>query len=619
MYYCDCRFPLFFALVLLFTASIVAQEQPEVNFPGRSPEAPTPWTSMEFNNAPENFQFAIVTDRTGGHRPGVFLDGVRKLNLLQPEFVMSVGDLIEGYTEDRAELRRQWEEFDGFVDQLQMPFFYVPGNHDITNAVMDSVWRARYGATNYYFIYHDVLFLCLNSEDQYRGAGRGSISDDQREWIKKVLREHDQVRWTMVFMHQPLWVQETDPVRWQEVEALLAERQHTVFAGHRHHYVKYERNNGHYIMLATTGGGSALRGPELGEFDHVVWVTMTDQGPILANLQLEGIWDEDVVTERIQAYIDSLGRRQPLRIEPLYVDSERPFTGGKVRLRLTNDADVPMRVRLRDKFSWNLRSDLPLDQLEVAPNSVEFVELELAPRKSKAVGQFDAVPLSARIAYLAPDLPEVSYPLTYRVAPEPAYQLQRSGQPIEVDGRLEEWSVLPYSFSAPDAADMATRFDLRYDDDWLYLGIDVTDDDLQLDSQLVAWNQDFIGLVINGEPLFSSAMDQGTGWYRNSVFYTVTPATADLPNATYYEERLPADIRWACRARPGGYQLEFALPLHYLRERQGEDWKNARLNLIVQDWDAGEAEKPRYTWQPDWRSDENRVGSGMFFREGAGF
>jgi len=609
------KFHLYLFLVLAVAASfpLYAQPAPQISRFDR-PDGPVPWTSMEFNNALENFQFAIVTDRTGGHRPGVFLDGVRKLNLLQPEFVMSVGDLIEGYTEDRPELLRQWDEFDGFVDELQMPFFYIPGNHDITNAVMDSLWRARYGATHYYFIYRDVLFLCLNSEDQYRGAGRGSISDEQYDWIAKVLEEHDQVRWTMVFMHQPLWVQETDPLRWEAVEALLRDRRHSVFAGHRHHYVKYERNNGRYFMLATTGGGSALRGPELGEFDHVVWVTMTDQGPIIANLQLEGIWNEDVVTEEVQTYIDSLTRRQPLRIEPLYVNPDRPFSGGAVRLRLTNDADMPMLVELRDKFSWDLRSDLPAEHVEVGPNSVEFIELELAPRKPKAIDQLDPVPLSLAVSYQAPERPRISYPLEYRVGPEGRYVLQPLPRPIEVDGRLSEELPLPYSFSSADPADCAVRFNAVYDDEWLYLLADVTDDDLQLDPQLVAWNQDFIGLVVNGEPLYTSAMDQGAGWYRNSAFFTVTPATAELPSATFYEERLPEAARWMCRARPGGYQLEFALPLAYLRERQGDDWRNARINLIVQDWDAGEETKPRYTWRPDWRGAANRVGSGMFFK-----
>ena len=194
-------------LFLLFSLSQLSAQEARlrISFPE---EAPTPWTHLELNNDPRNFQFAVVTDRTGGHRPGVFMDAVNKLNLLQPEFVMSVGDLIEGYTTDTAELIRQWEEFDGFVNQLQMPFFYVPGNHDITNQVMEDLWKERLGPTYYAFEYADVLFLCLNSEDQRRGAGRGTISDRQFEWIKKELAAHPDVRWTLLFLHQPLWHQE---------------------------------------------------------------------------------------------------------------------------------------------------------------------------------------------------------------------------------------------------------------------------------------------------------------------------------------------------------------------------------------------------------------------------
>ena len=74
-----------------------------------------PWTHLNWNDDPALFQFAIVADRTGGHRPGVFTEAIGKLNLLQPEFVMSVGDLIEGYSEDLPLLQNQWTEFEGFV------------------------------------------------------------------------------------------------------------------------------------------------------------------------------------------------------------------------------------------------------------------------------------------------------------------------------------------------------------------------------------------------------------------------------------------------------------------------------------------------------------------------
>src|SRR5207244_9916688 len=91
-------------------------------------EARNPWTRTDLNNDRDEFQFAIVSDRTGGHRSKIFSQAIARLNLLQPEFVVSVGDLIEGGGNDTKRLNTQWQEFDGYVAQLHMPFFYVPGN-----------------------------------------------------------------------------------------------------------------------------------------------------------------------------------------------------------------------------------------------------------------------------------------------------------------------------------------------------------------------------------------------------------------------------------------------------------------------------------------------------------
>src|SRR5271155_1813650 len=54
-------------------------------------EEKNPWTNLKLNNDPSEFRFAVVSDRTGGHRPQVFSKAIERLNLLQPEFVLSVG------------------------------------------------------------------------------------------------------------------------------------------------------------------------------------------------------------------------------------------------------------------------------------------------------------------------------------------------------------------------------------------------------------------------------------------------------------------------------------------------------------------------------------------------
>lgn len=575
---------------------------------------PHPFTSLELNNDDCQFQFAIVTDRTGGHRPGVFMDGVNKLNLLQPEFVMSVGDLIEGYTQDTIELDRQWDEFTGFTEQLQMPFFYVPGNHDITNAVMEKVYEERFGQTYYHFVYKNVLFLCLNTEDQYRGSNRGTISDEQFAYIEQVLEAHEEVRWTLVFMHQPLWILE-DTKRWGDVEKLLSSRKHNVFVGHHHHYVKYERNNGRYFMLATTGGSSGLRGPRLGEFDHVVWVTMTDEGPIMANLLLEGIWDEDVVTSESGAFIKAVTGQRPIRIAPL-LQEEDHFDSAQLMVKVFNDQNFPMQVKWGQQFSWGLTGTLSEPVTIVPPNSVDTLLVDLKARKgTTSIEDLDALPLKAEVSFETSAFPDISVPFSFNLRPAQRFNLEAASKAVKIDGKLRDWKALPYTLQDLPEASLSARFNLAYDEDYLYIAAEVQDDDLIVDTSEVSWRQDFVGFVLNADPTPVSASRTGDGWYKNSVLFTVSPETKDLPASVFYEDKLPAGTLYRCKAGTDGrYVLEAAVPMAYIKERQGDNWRSIRFNLVLQDRDSGTEEWPRYQFMPDWRGKDNYVGSGMFFR-----
>src|SRR5471032_3218776 len=71
-------------------------------------EERNPVTHLRWNDDVDEFRFAIVSDRTGGHRAEIFSQAVEKLNLLQPEFVLSVGDLIEGGKKSDKVLKAEW-------------------------------------------------------------------------------------------------------------------------------------------------------------------------------------------------------------------------------------------------------------------------------------------------------------------------------------------------------------------------------------------------------------------------------------------------------------------------------------------------------------------------------
>ena len=252
-----------------------------------------PWTYERVNDHKNKFNFVVVTDRTGGERKGVWQKGIKKINLMQPAFVVSVGDLINGYTKDLDTINAEWEEFNSFVKKLEMPFFYVAGNHDYTNEVMENEWFKRFGSDYYHFLYKNILFICLNSEQGHTALKDPDLGGEQVKFVEKILRKNPNVDWTMIFMHQPLWLSESGK-NWLKVENLLKERKHSVFTGHHHKYKLYNRNKNDYFVLATMGGRSKLRGIEYGEFDHFMFITMTEKGPYFSNLKLDGIEDKNI-------------------------------------------------------------------------------------------------------------------------------------------------------------------------------------------------------------------------------------------------------------------------------------------------------------------------------------
>ena len=308
--------------------STVAENEPGFSYDKNELDQARPWTDQGFENDPKQFQFAVIGDRTGGaDAQGVFSRAIDQLNLLQPEFVINVGDSVEGYSDDKGELNNQWDDFDSMIEKLQMRFFRTVGNHDMSNEVMREVWHDRYGPTYYHFIYEDVLFLVLNTEEIIRPAPKGmeekiklynrlQVEDpakaaemleefmkdesvvaalgkpvefpaEQIAYINDVLEDNPDVRWTFIFLHSPVWENPSDS--FLSIEKLLADRQYTFFGGHLHYYDYAKRNDRDYITMGPAGASFHHDGP--GNVDHIMWVTMGKDGPELAKITLDGIYD----------------------------------------------------------------------------------------------------------------------------------------------------------------------------------------------------------------------------------------------------------------------------------------------------------------------------------------
>ncbi|MBT33626.1 MAG: hypothetical protein CMO01_28515 [Thalassobius sp.] len=396
-------------LASIFISTIVqAQQKDEARFTSEKFDKAVPWTHLNFHNNPENFQFAIVSDRTGGHREGVFGKAVSKINLLQPEFVMSVGDFIEGYSKDTTVLNEEWDEFNNLLEPLQMPFFYLPGNHDFSNSVMREQWLERYGKDYYYFTYKDVLFITMNTND-----GDGVIfGQDQIDYTKQVLADHPDVRWTFVFMHHPIW-RYNDINNFTEIEEALEGRDFTVFAGHTHRYMHEVRDNSNYYVLGTTGGGSALRGPKFGQFDHFTWVTMTNEGPTIVNLKLDGIIDHNISTEetgKLASELLNSTKFKELVMLALQTASSgvksfaNNFNGAELKFKVENTSDKPLFFKGRFFHNHHVSPDLDRIEEELAPHTSKVYTINLEAVKNIPVSDLDALELDWTMGYEVPHL-----------------------------------------------------------------------------------------------------------------------------------------------------------------------------------------------------------------------
>jgi len=275
-----------------------------------------PRNEREFDPSRVLFHFAILSDRTGGARDGIFEAAVDLANLLQPDLVMSVGDLIEGYSDDRAAIDAEWEELEAIVGRLEMPFFYVPGNHDLNSPASVAAWEARRGPAYYAFLHEQHLFVVLSSEDPampmskddrealvaaaYRDPAEfealeheqvvPAFSDEQLDWLADVLDDNAGVRWTFVFVHKPFWEWEREDST--RLAALLEGRPRTVFAGHAHNLSHREIDGADHVRLGTSGGAVLPWRPSEGNVDHLTWVSVRQAGPpVISHIELSGVYE----------------------------------------------------------------------------------------------------------------------------------------------------------------------------------------------------------------------------------------------------------------------------------------------------------------------------------------
>jgi hypothetical protein len=578
--------------------------------------AQVPVTSKQMKNDTSLFRFAIMSDRTGGMIPGVFKKAVNKVNLMQPEFVLSVGDLIDGYTEDSTVWNAQWDEFESIVDKLEMPFYFVPGNHDISNSGLLKEWKRRLGAPYWYFIYKDVMFLALHTEDKVGGG----LEKEQIEYVKNALEKNSNVRWTMVFMHRPLWAY-GEKSGYQELEDLLAGRNYTLFSGHHHHYMKGMRNGMKHYVLATTGGGSYLRGAEFGEFEHITWVTMTQNGPEVAHLSLDGIYDENIVTEENKDQIQALRLGEWMQMSPL-ISPTANFKKEKTTITFKNPTSTPMTVFGELVPTEGIEFSPSSLNIQIKPNSIVEKEIQLINNGEKTIHELNE--LSPKLTLSASyeiDGETRSLPTTVRLQIESKWNLNEAKKPLTVDAELTDWDeneffdirnplFIQEDWDWKGEKDGWFRFAVKKSSDKLYVVIQTFDEkSISTTTKKLIRNQD--KLIVH--------LDLHSNSQSNETIIELAPSGyVKKPYLEFTKGKLKS-IKAASKSifQDSVYitTTEMAFSLKEIEKAQGKNWEKIRLNIGWMDHDRPENTKPSILWWRPLETDSARKKFGFFYNE----
>lgn len=513
-----------------------------------------PWTDKPLVYADGKFHFVVVADRTDRTRQWVFEDAVKKINLLQPDFVICVGDLVQGYTNDRQKAIEQWNEFNAIVGLLDMRFFYVAGNHDTSknNPGMRALWRELYGPKYYYFIYKNVLFMILHSQETREDC----IGKIQADWAVAVLDKYPTVKETFIFVHYPLW-QDEYLNKYQELRPLfrqLNRRNHTIFAGHEHAYMKFEKNKHRYFRMSTTGGENSIG--ELGRFDHFIWVSVfKDRPSIFANIMLDRIADENILTDEIGEILKEFKADRKHFIYNKDNSFELP-----VVIKNPHNTTLKYKINLVGNKNWSFstpefKGEIPVEQqisLTIKGKVETIFPLPVA------VADFE-IPGGSKFKIKLP----VPFGLLNNSEIEAA---QCSAAPV-IDGRLNDkcWQ-LPVAGEFRDSVTfnkprVETKVWLTYDDNYLYWAAKCYEPDKnaivsnQVQRDFAIWHDDNMGLLLNAS-------------YSSQDYSRIIVNSANAIYATDEAgNKINADIKSAVTFDADGWMMEMAIP-----------WKDFNVN-----------------------------------------
>jgi predicted phosphodiesterase len=322
------RFILIAAIILIAAAGCLANTE----------------SNLILNKPP--VRFAIIGDRTGSNTPDIYEEIIAEIERLKPDFVMTVGDAIEGYTDDTVTLDRQWDEYLSIVKPFTMPIYFTPGNHDITTDAALGPFRQKIGEAYYSFNVRNYHIIVL---DVTRWDSGEKLPKTELDWLTQDLASHHNATQTLVFFHKPFWYDTVTLGKSDTLHSLfVAFGVDAVFNGHLHTYFSEKLDGIQYTAVGSSGGIADAVASDL-EY-HFTWVTIDDSGITIAPIKKGSVKPWDIVTAAEEHLIDKIIRQSMSFVEAAPVSEDLKVPTATIKLELNNLAGQV----LNDTIHWQI-------------------------------------------------------------------------------------------------------------------------------------------------------------------------------------------------------------------------------------------------------------------------